>query len=294
MDYLAQDVICHARCGCAASAAAIADDAGEIDRVHVRFDRNDELGRGASGGVYRGTWYGRRVAVKDMHHHDDDPRELREVVLRRQLSHPNIARIYGWCCDGSKTLVVMPLCEEGSLADVLRRAAGPQPVPTEGGPLGWGGFFAMASGIARALSHMASRSSPVVHHIVRPANILVQEGRPLLADFGTVEGANRNGSILYMAPEQCAGSLQTPATDIFAFGCVMWRLLMSPAAPRRGMTRCEIARGTPPSMTAIPADLSFIEQCFCHEPSARISADDLLLRLEAAAAARGIGTASAV
>ncbi len=78
----------------------------------------------------------------------------------------------------------------------------------------------------------------VIHRDLKPSNIFVtSEGLPILVDFGLVSRAGAvtgrevlertdvAGSARYMAPEQIAGELVDPRTDLYALGCVIYELV---------------------------------------------------------------------
>jgi serine/threonine protein kinase len=98
----------------------------------------------------------------------------------------------------------------------------------------------IASGLDKAHRHVDrdGRPSPIVHRDLKPANVFVttrDDGSALLKilDFGTAKMLSANapssrivrGTPQYMAPEQLAGELPTPATDIWALGLVAFFVL---------------------------------------------------------------------
>ncbi|MCA9491896.1 MAG: AAA family ATPase, partial [Myxococcales bacterium] len=110
------------------------------------------------------------------------------------------------------------------------------------------------------LAHAHARG--VVHRDLKPANVLLCGARdlrpgPKLCDFGiafaleeadTVE--NISGTLHYMAPEQLTGRerLQGPWTDLYALGCLAWRMLTGepPFAGRRHMQLAMAHTSLPP------------------------------------------------
>ena len=86
------------------------------------------------------------------------------------------------------------------------------------------------SDIARGLREV----SDIVHRDLKPANILHHDGRWKIADFGIARlvGAVTSARTLkkaltpeYAAPEQWRGERATPATDVYALGCIGYALL---------------------------------------------------------------------
>ncbi len=156
----------------------------------------------------------------------------------------------------------------------------------------------------RAVDHAHARG--VLHRDLKPGNILIDlDGQPHVADFGLAKGLwsekglTRTGAALgtpsYMAPEQASagGGRETPATDVYGMGAILYELLTG-LAPFRGKTSFEILeqvkmkeplrpRALDPS---IPLDLeSICLKCLEKEPRRRYAsagdfADDLRRFLE--------------
>jgi serine/threonine-protein kinase len=79
----------------------------------------------------------------------------------------------------------------------------------------------------------------VIHRDVKPANILVHDGQPVISDFGIALAVSAGGggrltetglslgTPHYMSPEQATGDGGVgPATDIYALGCVLYEMLV--------------------------------------------------------------------
>jgi serine/threonine-protein kinase len=106
----------------------------------------------------------------------------------------------------------------------------------------------------------------VIHRDIKPGNILLSRGQPLVADFGialavgTAGGGRLTetglsvGTPFYMSPEQATGDqIVGPATDIYAVGCVLYEMLVGDP-PYGGSTAQavlgKIIQGVPVSATA--------------------------------------------
>ncbi len=245
----------------------------------------------SAGTSYRGEWDGQDVAVKEIMLEADDASQLREILVPRSLSHPNIANIYGWSRSGHTLVVVMPLFEEGSLQAKLKGVPkGSAPTPGSGGPFGWKTFFKTTLGILHALKYMATRSpNPVVHANLKPANVLLESGTPKLADFGVADEpftGTRRGAIAYAAYEQWAGEPPSPATDIYSFACIAWELLFAPQTPRGHVTSeiqliREVESGAPLPMSGVPKKLAdALTPCFHKHKEQRPSAAELIAQFD--------------
>jgi serine/threonine-protein kinase len=157
-----------------------------------------------------------------------------EVLLGRRVAHPNVCRIYdfgtGRAPDGSEQFfITMQLLEGETLSARIKR--GPLP-EDEALPL----IQDMADGL------LAGHRAGIVHRDFKSGNVmLVRSGasiRALITDFGlaryigpsgettpVTETSGVVGTVGYMAPEQIRGEPATPATDVYAFGVVMFEML---------------------------------------------------------------------
>ena len=84
----------------------------------------------------------------------------------------------------------------------------------------------MALQIAQGMQHAGRKIPGLVHHDLKPANILVDSrARAMVTDFGLVGAAETEaGTPAYMAPEQWRGESLDPRTDIYAFGCILYEM----------------------------------------------------------------------
>ena len=202
------------------------------------------IGAGGMGEVYQAhdTKLGRDVAIKvlpEAFAHDPEKlsRFQREAKLLASLNHPNIATIHGLEDSNGTSYLVMELVPGENLAERVRREGA---VPVEEA-------LTIAKQIAEALE--AAHEKGIIHRDLKPANVkLTPEGKVKVLDFGLAKAfagdtstedmsnsptlsmaATMQGVILgtaaYMSPEQARGKQVTKATDIFAFGAVLYELL---------------------------------------------------------------------
>ncbi len=196
-----------------------------------RYTGATGIGRGAMGEIYcaTDTALGRPVAVKLLaRRYAEDvairARFTREALAAARLSSaPHVVTIYDVGEWNGRPYIVMEYLRGGSLADVLAREGAQQPARA----LDW------LEQAARALD--AAHRSGVVHRDVKPANLLLDDGRNVyVADFGIASAAGmdsltQTGTVLgtagYLAPEQAQGRRATAASDRYAFAVVAWELL---------------------------------------------------------------------
>ena len=127
----------------------------------------------------------------------------------------------------SYVFYVMPYVEGESLRDRLDRE---HQLPVDDA-------VALASKVAGALQH--AHEHGIIHRDIKPGNILLQDGEPVVADFGIAlavgaAGSNRLtetglslGTPYYMSPEQATGDQAVGAsTDTYALGSVLYEMLV--------------------------------------------------------------------
>ena len=220
-----------------------------IDRIGP-YTVHRELGRGGMGVVYLGedTRLDRAVAIKALPEHlASEPGRLArfEVEARAlaQLSHPNIAGIYGIEEHEGANYLILEYVEGETLAERLGR-----------GPLAIDDTMDLAIQIAEGIG--AAHDRGVVHRDLKPGNIIVTpEGRAKVLDFGlarfetgsdstggdvmsqspTLPAVGRHsptlpgvvlGTAAYMSPEQARGRAVDKRTDIWSFGVLLYEMLV--------------------------------------------------------------------
>ncbi|KAM1038031.1 hypothetical protein ACFX13_033492 [Malus domestica] len=200
----------------------------ELKKATKNF--KEELGRGASGAVYKGVLADERVvAVKklaDIYHGEEV--FWAEVSTIGKINHMNLVRIWGFCSDKKHKLLVSEHVENGSLDKHLF-----PPINF----LGWQERFKVAIGIAKGLAYLHHECLEwVIHCDVKPENILLDGNfEPKIADFGLAKLTQRGnlssvisqirGTKGYMAPEWAQNLPITAKVDVYSFGVVILELV---------------------------------------------------------------------
>jgi hypothetical protein len=257
------------------------------------------LGRGGMGEVYRArdTRLGREVALKVLP--DDaaeDPERIRrfeqEARAASALNHPNIVVIY-------ETGEAVPAGRDRPVRFLAMELLDGEPLNALliGGGLPIKRTLDYACQIADGLAR--AHESGIVHRDLKPSNTVVtRDGHLKILDFGlaklrpfsaedkTLEVTTDPtltspgtllGTVGYMAPEQVRGETATPASDQFAFGCILFEMLTGQRPFQRASpaeTLSAILRDEAPAIEGlnanVPAPLRWIvERCLSKSPRDR-------------------------
>lgn len=274
--------------------------------VHQALGSDYTVERELSGGgaaqvvVARDHRLGRRVVVKILRSALVSPdrveRFRREIQLALSLQHPHIVPILSAGEAEGVAYLIMPFIEGESLRARLGE-----------GPLGVVEAVRVLRGVALALGYAHGRG--VVHRDVKPDNVLLAGGTPMVADFGiakAIAGARSEdhstdytltlagtsvGTPTYMAPEQIVASAETDhRADIYAFGVVAYEILAGvPPFRGPGTRHLFTAHLTEPPAplwqhrSDVPQALAeLVVHCLAKDPAARpASAEEIAGTLEA-------------
>jgi serine/threonine-protein kinase len=154
-------------------------------------------------------------------------RFLAEIETTANLQHPHILPLFDSGEADGFLFYVMPYIEGETLRDRIDRE---KQLPVEEA-------VGIATAVASALA--VAHEQGVIHRDVKPSNILLSRGEPLVTDFGIAIAVTKSsgarltetglsvGTPYYMSPEQATGDREiTAASDVYALGCVLYEMLV--------------------------------------------------------------------
>ncbi|PYP51081.1 MAG: hypothetical protein DMD45_09055 [Gemmatimonadetes bacterium] len=192
-----------------------------------KFELHELIGEGAMGEVWRAydSVIRRYVALKLLSRagRSADARErlLREARAAGALQHPNMVTIYDLGEADGQLFIAMELVDGRDLSTLIALR---EPIPLER-------KLDLVIEVLQGLSYAHERG--VIHRDIKPSNVrIASDGSVKIMDFGiALQSADVTGSgaivgtPTYMAPEQITNGAITPATDVFAVGCLLYELL---------------------------------------------------------------------
>ncbi|WIM95643.1 protein kinase [Actinoplanes oblitus] len=248
-----------------------------------RYRLLDELGRGGMAVVWRAAdeVLNRPVAVKVLAGRYADDERFRSRILHEAraaaiLSHPNIAQIYDFGESDEIPYVVMELINGPTLQQLLSDA----PIPPRR-------VFRICGEVAAALA--AAHQDGLVHRDIKLANIMVTPAGAKVVDFGIAAAAGPAepeegllGTPAYLAPERLTGGAIEPASDVYALGVLLYRLLAD-ESPWTVETTTQMLSAHMyvepmplPELPGVPeAVADLVDRCLAKEPADRPDAAEV-------------------
>jgi hypothetical protein len=237
------------------------------------------ISSGAHGDVFSGrlTSIDEVVAVKRFPCSDAKSRECfrQELTMLSKFRHENIVMFKGAVITPELCCMVQELCEE----NLLDRLARP-------GPIHWSQRLKWARDMAKAMNYLHTRVPQVVHRDLKSLNVLLDfNGTVKLCDFGMarlrehtyIATQHISGSPSWMAPEVLRGDDFDDKSDVYAYGVIMWELMMRRIPwPDKNMAQLVGLVGFGGHRLEIPANppegspkgyTALMKECFSDAPS---------------------------
>lgn len=263
------------------------------DILADRYDLLSVLGRGGMGRVYK-AWDKELqdfVAVKtllpEIARNTQYLEQLKdEIKLARKITHVNVVRTYDFGSYQNMPYITMEYVRGMTLRYLMKQRS---KLP-----------FSAALRICRQVCAglQVAHEQAVVHRDLKPENVILEaNGNAKLMDFGLAgpvdkltsvqSGGLFMGTVLYAPPEQMTGSDLTPASDVYAFGVMMYELFLGKKPFDSGAEMLDVYQAKmseeyiPPveHWSGISDSLSeIITTCLRHEASMRYRDASQLLR----------------
>ncbi|GMP92172.1 hypothetical protein CsSME_00042508 [Camellia sinensis var. sinensis] len=211
----------------------------ELKTITGNFRQDHMLGGGGFGSVYKGfitedLGKGLQTTPVAVKVHDGDNsyqghREwLAEVIFLGHLSHPNLVKLIGYCCEDEHRVLIYEYMARGSVENNLfSRVLLPLP---------WSIRMKIAFGAAKGLAFLHEAEKPVIYRDFKTSNILLDmDYNAKLSDFGLAKdgpvgdkshvSTRIMGTYGYAAPEYIMTGHLTPRSDVYSYGVVLLELL---------------------------------------------------------------------
>ncbi len=255
--------------------------------LNGRYQLLERVGSGGMAVVYKAQdlALGRIVAIKMLQESltSDEGflrRFQREAHAAANLTHPNIVTVHDIGQDGRRYYIVMEFIDGRTLKQLIRQYA------ENGRFMPVNRALDLTIQICNGIGY-AHRAN-LVHCDVKPQNILVTRDEQVkVADFGIARAMSQAtqqlttdqvwGTPQYFSPEQAAGEIPTPASDVYSIGILMFEML-SGRLPFQAESHTALAlkhiQEPPPPITiynpTVPKQLEqIINKLLAKEPAGR-------------------------
>jgi serine/threonine-protein kinase len=179
-----------------------------------------------------------------------------EVRIARQVSHPNVCRVYDIGMIEGQHFLSMEYLDGEDLASLLRRI----------GRLPQDKAIEFTRKICAGLS--AAHERGVLHRDLKPANVMIDgRGQVRITDFGLAAVAQeiamgdiRSGTPAYMSPEQKAGKEVTTRSDLYSIGLVLYEMVTGKRPTENHSSPSELVKNLDPAVERV------IQRCLEEDP----------------------------
>jgi tRNA A-37 threonylcarbamoyl transferase component Bud32 len=255
------------------------------------------IGAGSFGEVFTADWLGTEVALKQMHDKNLTGESIEEfageVRMMQSMRHPNVVLFLGAVVRGPSLNIVCELMPYGSLHALLHGAS------RNGVELSTNGRLReqMARDCARGMSYLHSRSPPVVHYDLKPANLLVDANWTVkVSDFGMsrlkhsskLGSRSPGGTPEWMAPEALRNDPTDESADVYSFAVILWELITLKypweelSSPVQIVVQVAFLHRRPKLPTWLPSKaVQLLQRCWHKDPGERPAFPEILEQLKA-------------
>ncbi|KAG8643493.1 hypothetical protein MANES_11G041600v8 [Manihot esculenta] len=203
----------------------------QLAKATNHFSRNDLIGEGGFGQVYRGLLDGESLAIKILKNHPDlrsQENLENEIMVVSIICHRNLVELLGYCIEGANRFLVFKYFPNKSLSSQLYKS---------NRDLDWETRINIAKGSAKGLEYLHEYCEPpIVHLNVKSNNIFLDSDfKPKVADFGLArffsEAATHisESAIMetraYIDPYAIKTGEYSVKSDVYSFGVMLLELI---------------------------------------------------------------------
>lgn len=250
-----------------------------IGEGEKKYRRGEVIGVGGFGLVYEAYDFknDQKVVIKVLKRKSKEETFKKEINIMKQIQHDSVVTLLDtFRSQDNFFCAVMNYAENGSiLSDIIRN-----------GPYSEDKMKGYMKSILEGLDSVHKQG--IIHNDIKAANILLNKGKALIADFGasidtkvTKNLRTSIGSPHWMSPETASGQPVSVKSDIWSIGILAIEMLTGkpPLSNFPGSTVLLILKETkrvPISLKVSDICLSFIKMCLQSNPKYRPDASDLL------------------